>query len=815
MWKNYLTIAWRTMTRHKLYTAINVIGLAIGICSCLAIWTITHYELSFDTFHPDSERIYRLVNTHNQLAGEEAHWPNLSEPAAAQIRKEITGLETVAQFHNYNASVTIPGNHGQQKKIPKAISGENKNDLIFAEPHYFDIFKYEWIAGNPAALERPFQIVLTASAVERYFGTRDYPAAMGRTLIYDDSITVTVAGIIKDWNKTTDFTFKDIISYATIKATGLKNEFQEDNWDSFNSSSQAFVKLAKGVTPARVEAQLIPFANKYFIGFTKEDRFRVHLQPFSAIHFDSVYGKDYGTEANLPTLYGLMGIALFILVLASINFINLSTAQSLRRAKEIGIRKVLGSRRAGLIVQFLGETTLLVLISLLLSLALLYPALSAFPNFVPAAAKAYVFTPATIVFGLAVLLLTSLLSGFYPAWILSSFIPAKTLKNQGAPGRSIRNRLGKGLVVFQFTISIVFIISTIAVGNQLHYLLNKDMGFARNAIIRFDVNGKDSLNRRYLLRDRIARLPGVARVSLDYCAPVLGGWWKTTIDYKGAHPYKGNINVRAADTNYIPLYELRLLAGRNLQPSDTAKELVINNTYAQLLGFRQPQQAIGVMLPFWDHQMPIVGVVADFNQRSLQFAIEPTVITSYTPSQDSYSVKLQTGGTASAGWRQTIKNIEQTYKSVFPDEAFTYAFLDENIAKFYGKEKKTAQLVNLSMAITIMISCMGLFGLAALTAEQRTREIGIRKVLGARVGNITTMLSRDFLILVVIALVISSPIAWYFIHGWLQDYSYRTNISWWIFALAGVSAVAIALLTVGFHAVRAALANPVKALRSE
>ncbi|HXB10020.1 MAG TPA: FtsX-like permease family protein, partial [Puia sp.] len=445
---------------------------------------------------------------------------------------------------------------------------------------------------------------------------------------------------------------------------------------------------------------------------------------------------------------------------------------------------------------------------------LLYPVLTAFPNFVPAGVKAHVFTPATIGFGIGILLLTSLLSGFYPAWILSSFVPAQTLKNQGSPKGSTRNRLGKALVVFQFTISIVFIISTIAVSNQMHFLLNKDMGFAHNAIIQFSVNRKDSLSQRYLLRDRLAQLPGVGRVSLDDDAPAISGWSKTTIDYKGVHPLKTSVNIRAVDTNYLPLFELKLLAGQNLRPSDTTLEVIINNTYAQLLGFRKPQEAIGVILPFQSRQIPIVGVVGDFNQRSLQFAIEPTVITQRSNMQNSYSVKLHTGAKQS-DWQQTLKNIEQAYKAVFPDEIFAYTFLDDNIAKFYDKDRKMAQLINLAMAITIVISCMGLFGLAALTAEQRTREIGIRKVLGARVADITTMLSRDFVLMVLIALVISSPIAWYFMHHWLQDYNYRTSMSWWIFALAGLSAVVIALLTVSFHAIRAALANPVKALRSE
>jgi ABC-type antimicrobial peptide transport system permease subunit len=802
------------MIRHKLYTAINVIGLAVGICSCLAIATIVHYHLSFDTFHPDRDRIYRLVNSHKQVGMDDAHWGNLNEPAPVQIRKEITGLETVARFHNYNAAVTIPGDHGSQKKIPKTTGDDNNNDLIFAEPQYFEIFKYDWVAGNPAVMEQPFHIVLTTSEVERYFGTKDYPSVMGRPLIYDDSLHVTVAGIVKDWDHITDFAFKDIISYATIMATGLRNELQEDNPGSYNSGSQAFVKLAKGATPARIETQLVAFADKNVNGFDKKDKFRIELQPLANMHFDEVYGKDYGTDAHLPTLYGLMGIALFILVLASINFINLSTAQSLRRAKEIGIRKVMGSRRIGLIGQFLGETGVLVFISLCLSLALLYPVLTAFPNWVPAGVRSHVFTPATIGFGVCILLLTSLISGFYPAWILSSFLPAQTLKNQGTPKSSGRNRLSKGLVVFQFTISIVFIISTIAVSNQMHFLLNKDMGFVHNAIVEFRVNHKDSLNKRYLLRERLAQLPGVGKVSLNNSAPAMRGWSKTTIDYKGKHPIKTSVNIRAVDTSYIGLFELKLLAGNNLRPSDTALELVINNTYAQLLGYRRPQDAIGTLVPYQGRETPIVGVVSDFNQRSLQFAIEPTVLTQESRMQNNYSVRMNTG-TGKNDFQHTLKQIEQTFKAMFPDETFTYTFLDDNIAKFYDNDRKMSQLINLAMGITIIISCMGLFGLAALTAEQRTREIGIRKVLGARVVDITTMLSRDFVFLVLIALVISSPIAWYYMNHWLQSYNYRAGIAWWIFALAGLGAIAIALLTVSFHAVRAALANPVKALRSE
>ncbi|MES1160136.1 MAG: FtsX-like permease family protein, partial [Bacteroidota bacterium] len=492
-----------------------------------------------------------------------------------------------------------------------------------------------------------------------------------------------------------------------------------------------------------------------------------------------------------------------------------STAQSLQRAKEIGIRKVLGSRRTALVIQFMSETFLLVFIALVLSLALLQPALFAFPSFIPAGLRVNLLDPATLGFALGTLILTTLLSGFYPAWVLSSFVPARTLKNQKSSTGGLGNRIGKGLVVFQFTISIVFIIATIVISNQLHFMLGKDLGFARNAIIHFSGEDKDSLTRRSLLRDRIRALPGVERVSMDWQPPAIHGAWSTTIDHAGPASVKADINVRTADTSYIPLYKLKLLAGRNFLPSDTVKEVVINATYAQMMGFRNPDQAIEQTINLWGKTTPIVGVVADFNLRSLQHAIKPLLITTFANTQTGYSVKLRTRGETMVNFRQTIREIEQNWAAVFPDKPFSYTFVDEALKKLYEGEQKTSRLINLAMAITIIISCMGLFGLAALTAEQRTREIGIRKVLGARAGDITTMLSRDFLLLVVIAFVISSPIAYYFLNRWLQDYTYRTSVSWWIFALAGLSAVSIALLTVIFHAVRAALMNPVKSLRAE
>lgn len=840
MLKNYFLVAWRNITRHKLYTIIHVIGLAVGICACLAIWAITHYELSFDRKHPNGDRIYQIVAEMGERKSEMSPNDCLPEPATPALRKNLTGIETIAQFHNVNMSVTIPGGRvpsikpltaydrgragggggGQMTKTPREPDGRS-DDIVFADAQYFDIFKYTWLAGDPArALKEPFQVVLTASEAQKYFGRSDggrtdWGDILGRTIYYDDSLRVMVSGIVKDLDEVTDFTFKDFISYPTARATAwLRNDLQLDSWGSLNNSSQTFVLLEKGVSPARVNQQLKAFSARYRDQmFGKDFNYWMELEPLSNIHFDPVE-KDYGSQADLPTLYKLMGIAIFILILASINFINLTTAQSLQRAKEIGIRKVLGSRRIALVFQFMSETVLVVVFSLLLSLLLLRPVLSAFPDYVPAGVTVNLLDPATIGFTLGVLLVAALLSGLYPALVLSSFQPARTLKSGGGSPRSLQNRLGKGLVVFQFTISAIFIISSIVVGNQMGFMLHKDMGFSKDAVIRFDSQSKDDISKRKLLAARIRTLPGVDKVSLDNSWPMRGGYSKVAIDYAPAAA-KTAVNLRTTDTNYLGLYGIRVVAGRNFFASDTGKEAVINANYVLALGFRHPEDALGISLPVMGRTATVVGVVADFNLQSLAHAIEPAIILPLAGFETGFSVKLHTRGKTVADFQHTIAAIEGAWKETFNDEPFRYTWFDAAIEKVYRQEEQMAGLIHLAMLITIVVSCMGLFGLAALTAEQRTKEIGIRKVLGAGVGDITGMLSWDFVLLVGISLVIASPVAWYFMHQWLQNYAYKVTIGWWVFVLAGAGAVGIALLTVGFHAVRAAMANPVKSLRSE
>jgi putative ABC transport system permease protein len=814
MFKNFLKIAGRNLLKHKAFTFINVLGLTMGVCACLGIWLLTRFELSFEQFHPDKERIYRIVSEIRNKGGEVNHWGDVPEPTAAQARIELTGLETIANFHNYNASVSIPDGHGGLKKFPNVSGGLNNNELIFAEPQYFELFKYDWLAGDPTTLKEPFHVVLSVKGAQKYFGDAPLGKILGRQLIYDDSLPVTVTGIVKDWNKNTDCTFTNFISYPTIKASFVKSDIPQDQWGNFSSSSETFVKLAKGTTASRIEKELIGFSSRHLL-FDKDQTYKMLLQPLSDLHFSAEYDKDYGREAHLPTLYGLMGISAFILIIASINFINLSTAQALQRAKEIGIRKVLGSSRSSLIIQFLGETFLLTLLALLISLIVVRPVLFAFPSFIPKELTLRIFDLATIGFIVGVLLLTTLISGFYPAWILSSYLPVRALKMKGNPKGTLRNRFRKGLIVFQFSVSLVFIIASIVIGNQIRFMLNKDMGFTKNAIITFGTNGKEPENKRHLLAESIRSMAGVEKISMDWFTPAFSGAATTTIEYSGPSLIKTDVNFRIGDEQYIPLYGLKMIAGRNYFHSDTLRELVINETCAKILGFVKPQEALGKSLKMWGKSCSIVGVVSDFNIKPLHEAIGPVVIGPEDDREYGYSVQLQTLGKSVTDFNNTIAAIDKDWRAIFPNEVFEYHFFDDTIAKFYSKEQQTSQVIIIAMFIAIFISCMGLFGLAALSAEQRTKEIGVRKVLGAGIFNIVALMSKEFLTLVLIALLIAVPVAWYFMHRWLRDFAYRIPISGWVFLFAGSAAVFIAFITISFHTIKAANANPVTSLRSE
>jgi putative ABC transport system permease protein len=692
---------------------------------------------------------------------------------------------------------------------------EEPSPITFTQQTYFDMFKYRWLAGNRAtALNDPFRVVLTEKEATKYFGPEDPNRWLGRVVVYSDSLRVTVSGIVADWKGNSDFAFQDFISYPTIHSSFLKNDYESNGYGMWDYGNYVMVKLAP-----RVVSQLPAFLDRHLKQDQGDGRRALGLQPLSDIHYNEKYRDAFSRKANLPTLYGLAGIAAFILLIAAINFINLSTAQSVRRSREIGVRKVLGGRRGALIVQFMGETLLLVLAACVLALLIANPLLAAFRSLLPRGVQLEVFQWQTFVFLGAIAFVTCLLAGWYPARVLSSYKPVLSLKGQGIQQLNNKSYLRKVLIVFQFTVSLIFIIGTLIVTRQIHFMMNTDLGFDHDAIVNFRSGPDGAQHRRTVLEDKLRAIPDIKLIARSMNTPLAAGHNGTNIIY-----HKGMAGERTADasfdcidTNFLRLYGMHLAAGRDLFASDTLREFLINETCAKQLGFQHPEDAIGKVVDIgMNHgHGPIVGVVKDFHAQTMHEVIKPFFISSYTRAEGFFSIKLGTTGQTGDQLKSTLTQMEKAYAEVYPDRKFEYRFYDETIARLYEKEQKTAALLNIAMGIAIFISCLGLFGLAAFIAEQRTKEIGIRKILGASVANIVGMLSKDFLWLVGIAIVIASPVAWYFMRQWLQDFVYRIPISWWTYAFAGFGAIGIALVTVSFQAIRAATANPVESLKVE
>jgi putative ABC transport system permease protein len=820
MLKHYLRYAWRALRRQKGYSFIHVLGLSIGLCTCIVIFLIARFDLGFDTFHPDADRIYRIVGD-VQLQKGFNMFLNTPFPQAAGIEHDIPGFEKQVGFHTFGSTVTIPAEKGRAE-ANFATRPDNRwgTNTILTGPAFFDLFPHKWLTGNPTVLIQPNRIVLAQSAARKYFGNATPGDYLGKTVIVDDSLPLTVAGIVDDWNKLSDLDYTSFISISTAPNSWVKTRFPTTDWHSLQPhQSQAFVKLAKGVQPEQVNAALAEYIRRNNPQFTKNSRdLHLYLQPLRKMHYSSTFkpvdtGDDFRT-AYLPLLYGLMGIAGFILLLAIINFINLSSAQSLQRIKEIGIRKVMGSSRKGLIAQFLIETLLVTTVAVALSALLVRPALWLFRDYIPYGVS-FVFDGKTLGFLMAIVGTTTLAAGFYPAWLLSSYLPALSLKGAldrvGMRGAGFR----KALIVFQFSISLLFIIGSLVIGRQMTYMRDADKGFSSDAILTLNPWPAKPEQVR-LLAQRLRSITGVADVILQGNAPMGHAHAMASLTYKANDAGPTPVMIQHAAPGLISFYGMKLLAGRDLHPGDTVQELVINETYARQLGFTDMQNALGKLL-YRNDTIPysVVGVVADFHQESFHEQIKPLVIWNFVKAERSLGVKLATRGKSGKEAKAILMAMESRWKEVFPKIAFNYSFLNESITQLYDSETNTAFLMQAATAITIVISCLGLFGLALFTARRREKEVGIRKVLGASVTSVAVLLSRQFIILVTIALAIASPIAWYLADTWLKDFAYRTSMDVGVLIEAGAAGIVLTILTVGLLAVRAARKNPAAVLKQE
>lgn len=812
MLKNYFKIALRYFKRNKLYTTINVLGLSVGIAACLVISLIINYENSFDKFWKDKDQIYRVYANFTGVF--ESVNRGVPTAVAPWVKENLTGVEEVVPFHTWSAPVVIPSSDGSQREW------ERQRRIAIAGPAYFRVFsKYKWLAGSPEeSLGKPNQVVLTPEKAELYFGLDQPELALGRTIQYKDSIFAAVSGILVHPEQSTDFDFKEFISFSTIASSPLKNEIWVNNWNSTNSSSQLFVKLDGTKSAAEVETLLLG-AKETYIEQNKDAGYVAEylLQPLSDLHFNAelrIFDSSRSV-AHKPTLWLLSLVAGLLLLIAAINFINLETAQSLRRAKEVGVRKVLGGTRRELILQFLSSTFLLTLVSILIAATLAQWALGYYDNFIPEGLTFNLLHPNTLAIMGLLTILVCLVAGAYPAFILSAFRPARALKDQviqsGKSGGSVHLR--RGLVVFQFVIAQVLIFGTLTVGQQIRFLLNKDMGFEKEAIVYFDLPRRDTTHRKQVLLEELKRIPEVQAISNHSALPAESGYSTTIVKYaKEGEELSHNVHQKMGDTAFVNLFEIELIAGRNIRFSDTIQEMLINETYLHLLGYEDPHAMIGQSLDLGRKEVPVVGVVADFHIQPLYEPIKPTMILGRTGN--TISVKLHKE-VESRDYAATLAKVENQWKQLYPNEDFRHRFVDEDIAKFYEREQETAQLVHTATSIAIFICCLGLFGLISFTTSQRTKEIGIRKILGASVMHLMGILTKNFLWLVLIALLIASPIAWWASRRWLEDFAYTVDIAWWQFLVVGLIGMGIAMLTVSFHSIRAATANPVESLRYE
>ena len=686
----------------------------------------------------------------------------------------------------------------------------NEDHFYYAEPAFFKMFDFGWLSGDAkTCLKDPNSVVLTQVTAEKYFG--DWKSAIGKTIKHENKTLYTVTGIIKNIPANTDFPLSAVVPYSAIQNTYLKNNLND--WVSTFGGAYTFVVLPAELSLEKFNAQLNAFAKKHKPAEYAADVY--YAQPLSEIHYDDRFGNynQHTFSHSLITAMALIGI--FLLVIACVNFINLATAQAVNRSKEVGVRKVLGSNRSQLAFQFLGETALITIAASVIAIVIAEASLPFLNQLLETKMTMnFIFNPWLILFMLVVAILVTLLSGLYPAIILSGFNPVTALKSKITSKMVGGISLRRGLVVLQFAIAQILIIGMLIVVSQMDYFKNASLGFDKAAIINVPIPG-DSISHTKLtyVRDRLRANTDIQNVSLSFTSPSSEGNWNS--DFKFDHASKTtnfSANLKWADANYFKTYNLQFVAGHGYSESDTVREFVVNETLLRKLGIRNPQDAIGKEINFWNggKVANIVGVIRDFNSYSLREPMAAVVLSTWKDVYQTINIKIKPGAE-----KAVLPFVEKLWNENFPDYVYQYQFLDQTIANFYKQENELSMLYKIFAGIAIFISCLGLYGLVSFMAVQRTKEVGIRKVLGASARNIVYLLSKEFTLLIIIAFAISAPVAYYIMHQWLQNYSYRIELSASIFLLAIISSIIIAWITVGHRAIKTAMANPVTSLRME
>jgi len=816
MIRNFFTTTLRGLLKNKPYFLINTLGLALGVCGALIIFTKIRYELSFDRFHTKAERIYR-INTDEHHPNGDQYQEGTYYPVAHLLRNDFLDmLESVTHTkYEEEGLITIYENNTPKRFKEKGIG--------FVEPQFFEIFEFcteeKWLAGNPeTAIVDKKSVVLTKTLAQKYFHPAgDYSTVLGQRILYGNKIDMVVTGVVEDFPPNTDFPFNMLIPFDALE--GYDEFYSLEKWNFLADNVQCYVLLAEDYTAVQLEGSLPDFARKY-IG-KKADKISFRLQPLADIHFNPRYSNFSDRTVRYEVLWGLGIIAFMLIITACINFINLATAQSVKRSKEVGIRKVLGSSRGQLVAFFLGETFIITAFAVLLALGAAEAFLFKFHDMLDIVAGVNLASlPGTYFFLLAVSLLVTLLAGLYPALVLSSFRPMAALKNSISGQAANRSRfflLRKGLVMVQFTLSQVLIIGTLVVSQQMQYFQNKSLGFDKEAIILAslpDTLGTDKLE---VLKNQMLDNPYIRQVSFSIGSPTaennLDTKFKITASPDADQAY--STEVKTIDEDYLPVFDLQIAAGRALTQADLEhKRALVNETLVKTAGITQPEAVIGEQIQILGDKYEIIGVVKDFHTQSFHEKINPCALFYFPHFLREAAIKIDTEGGVQHV-QEAITHLEKVWNTSFPEYVFDYQFLDDYLTTNYEQENKTFRYFQLFSGLAILIGCLGLYGLVSFLAEQKTKEVGIRKVLGASVGNIIGLFSKEYISLILLAFLIAAPLAYYFMHSWLENFAYQIDLKLDVFASAILISICIAFLTVGYKSYRAAVANPVESLRSE
>jgi len=798
MFKLNLKIAFRNLWKNKGYTLINLGGLSVGMAGCILVFIFIRYQLSYDQQYKNKERIYRVVSkvTYTEGVGFDKGVPM---PLAPALKNDFGMLEETAALQGSWGILKVKDATGKLK-----IKTEERT--FYVAPNFFRIFDYKWLQGNPErALAAPNTVAISKETASRFFG--DWHKAIGQVINYENKTDLKVTGVFEDMPENTSNNIKIAISYATFKDRRL------DKWGSIDSDSECYIMLKKGVMITDLEAPKNALIQKYYVntgGVGKPDHI---FQPLTDIHLDKSFGNFSGKSTSKGEMLGLIVIGMFLLITACINFINLSTAQAVGRSKEVGVRKVLGSGRRQLIIQFLTETVTLTLLAALLACAfseLALPSLAAL--FKDKLSFGLLENPSILLFLTGMVVFVGFLAGFYPAMVMSGFSPALAIKNKVSMGNAGGVVMRKVLVVTQFAITIILITGTLVVLMQMKYMREKPLGFNTSAVAIVSLpNDSASLTKYDILKARILQEPGVLSASFCSTGPSSDNTVLNAFGFGRKENEDFQVNTKSVDEDYFSTFGIKLLAGRALLHSDTIKEFVVNQTLLKRLNITDPEKAIGTNILFGNELSgPVVGVVKDFNDKSLREVISPILFTTRKMQAPNLAIKMDVKQISTV-----MTRTEEIWNTYYSDYMYHSSFVDEDISRYYESERIMGTLFKIFAAVIILIAFIGLFGLISFVASQRTKEMAIRKVLGASTLELIKMLNTSFIILVLMANLVAWPIAYILISKWLSGYTYRIELSIWPFVIAMSVSLLITLVTVSLRSYRVANANPVDALKYE